>query len=131
VPIIGLEDEIRELAQQIVENAAEALMSDLLEDAPVATGELLDSAYGPEIDADGLSATVGFGAPQSDWTDQGVAPHGIDGNPTMTFFWPDGPEGPGVYSYNHVNHPGQEATHWFSDRVDEWDSYVQEAADAS
>jgi hypothetical protein len=48
----------------------------------------------------------------------------------MTFFWPDGPQGPGTYSYNHVNHPGQTGTAWFSGTIDRWDEYVQEAADS-
>lgn len=129
MPITGLEDDILALAQDIVESASQAMLDDLVDLAPVDTGELQDSAYGPEIEGDGLSATIGFDAPQADWTDQGVGPHGIDGNPTMTFFWPDGPNGPGVYSYEHVNHPGQAGTHWFSDKIEEWDSYVQDAAD--
>lgn len=129
MPITGLEDDILLLAQQIFAEASVALMDDLIQIAPVDTGELQDSAYGPEIDPDGLGATIGFSAPQADWTDEGVFPHGIDGNPTMTFYWPNGPNGPGVYSYEHVNHPGQPGTHWFSDKVDDWDSYVQDAAD--
>lgn len=129
MPITGLDDDVRLLAQQIFADAAEAIMVDLIEIAPVDTGELQDSAYGPEIDSDGLSAVVGFSAPQADWTDEGVAPHDEYGNPLMTFYWPNGPQGPGVYSYEHVNHPGQAGTHWFSDKIEDWDQYVQDAAD--
>lgn len=130
MPITGLEDDVIKIAQEIMFEAAQAVMDELLTLVPVDTGELRDSAYGPEFDATGLSAVVGFEAPQSDWTDEGVAPHGIDGNPTMTFYWPDGPNGPGVYTYEHVNHPGQAGTHWFTDVIEAWDDYVQEAADS-
>jgi hypothetical protein len=128
MPITGLDDDIRDFALGVLQDASQALLDDLTDLAPVDTGELVDSAYGPEIDAQGLSATIGFDAPQADWTDQGTPPHGEDGNPTMTFFWQDGPNGSGVYTFQHVNHPGQEATHWFSDKVEEWDNYVQDAA---
>lgn len=131
MPITGLEEELRVIALQILENASDAMMTDLIAVAPVDTGELQDSAYGPEIDETTMSATVGFSAPQADWTDEGVAAHGIDGNPNMTFFWPDGPDGPGVYTYAHVNHPGQAGTHWFTDKIDEWETFVQDAADAA
>lgn len=130
MPITGLEDELREEALRILTEAAEAVAVDLIEAAPVDTGELVASAYGPEIDEVELTATVGFDAPQADYTNEGVLPHGIDAvnADKMVFFWENGPNGPGVYFFEHVDHPGQEGTHWFDDIVDAWDDYVESAA---
>lgn len=130
MPITGLEDDIRAEAERILEDAAQAVADDLFAACPVDTGELLASAYGPEVDESGLSAVVGFDAPQAEWTNDGVLPHDIDAvnADRMSFYWPNGPNGPGQYFFTHVDHPGQEGTHWFDDVIDRWDDYVGDAA---
>jgi len=129
MPIVGLDADLRALAVEVLFEASQAVMDDLLEAAPVGeTGDLVASAYGPAVDEATLSATVGFSAPQADWTNEGTVPHDEFGNPLMTFYWENGPSGPGVYSFHHVNHPGQEATHWFDNIIDNWDDYVEGAA---
>lgn len=130
MPITGLEDDIQELAVQVLTDAAETLLDALKDSAPVGTGELRESAYGPIINEADLSAVIGFDAPQSDWTDQGTAPHPIDGNPLLRFFWSDGPHGADNYVFERVNHPGQTGTGWFSNEVDDWEIYVTDAAAA-
>ena len=119
------------MAAQILADAAQSLMDDLMEAAPEGeTGELKASAFGPVLDDVNLTATVGFDSMHADWTDQGTEPHGIDGNPIMTFYWdpPHGPLEEGIHSFRHVDHPGQAAQNWFSDIVDAWDTYVTEAS---
>jgi hypothetical protein len=125
--IVGLDTFIREYAESILEDASRTLLEDLVEDAPVDTGELRDSAYGPDIDE--LTARIGFTAPQADYTDLGTPPHQIVPvyASALRFFWENGPRGADWYTYAEVNHPGQEGTGWFSDRIEEWDTYVQEA----
>lgn len=129
MPINGLDDDIRGYALDVLETAAQELLDDLVEDAPFDTGELVESVFGPEIDPDNLTATIGFSAPQADWTNEGAPPHDIFpvNAPALTFFWENGPDGPGTYSFQHVDHPGQEATHWFDDGVEQWDAYVEAA----
>jgi hypothetical protein len=107
-------------------------MKDMRSKAPVKTGELLTSGYGPILDVGGndgiYAAKVGFDAPQADYTDLGTQPHLIvpSTQRRLRFFWPGGPEGPGYYSFSHVNHPGYDPPgHWFSDIVDRWEDYVQ------
>lgn len=131
MPIIGLDDDIRALALNILEDAANELLEDLKDAAPVKTGETRDSAYGPDLDDAAMTATIGFDTPQSDYTNVGTAPHVISsrGDYPMVFFWENGPNGPGTYAYHSVNHPGIEPTYWFDDLVDQWDDYVQRAAD--
>lgn len=127
--IIGLEDDVRRIALEVLTDAANATMADLVNAAPVDTGELRDSAYGPEINEEGLSATVGFTAPQADFTDQGVQPHEIRGvNGHLSFFWANGPNGPGQYTFDSVQHPGQAGSDWFTGVIDDWQSYVDDAA---
>lgn len=129
MPIEGLEDEITTLGERIVSDASDAVMADLMEAAPQGqSGELIASARGPEIE--GLSAVVAFDSPHADWTNEGTAPHPIDPveASALTFFWD---KVGAVVSFQHVDHPGQEATHWFDDITDAWDDYVQVAADGA
>lgn len=125
--ITGLDDFLHEYARDVVETAAEALLEDLKDRAPFDTGELVDSAYGPFFDD--LTATLGFSAPQAEYTDQGTEPHEIypSNAKALQFYWPNGPNGPGLYTFDHVNHPGQDGTGWFTESVADWDTYVQEA----
>jgi hypothetical protein len=129
--ITGLDDYVRELAQQILDAASQDILDDMVADAPVESGELQESAYGPTNVGD-LTNVVGFAAPQSDWTDKGAQPHPIVpvNAPFLRFFWDNGPRGAGVYSFLEVFHPGQVGTGWFSDKVLVWDDYVQQAAEA-
>lgn len=130
--ITGLDDFVRELGQQILETAARAVLDDMVEDAPVDTGELRDSAYGPN-DVGDLAVVVGFTAPQADYTDQGVSPHPIlpVNARFLRFFWEDGPNGSGIYTFDQVFHPGHTGSNWFTEKVDAWDVYVDEAAEAA
>lgn len=128
--ITGLDEFVKDLAQQILDSAAQAILDDMIEDAPVETGELRDSAYGP-TDVGVLTVVVGFSAPQADFTDQGAQPHPIFpvNARHLRFFWENGPNGPNVYNFEEVFHPGQAATLWFSDKVEDWDAYVGTAAE--
>lgn len=132
MPIEGLEEFVQELAVDILTDASEAFLEELRERSPYATGELRDSAYGPDVDERELTAIIGFEAPQADYTDLGTPPHPIfpSNASALRFFWEDGPDGPGMYTFDSVNHPGQAATGWFTDSLEEWDDFVQSAADA-
>jgi hypothetical protein len=37
---------------------------------------------------------------------EGTQPHAIYGNPTLSFWWDAGPNGPGQYFFSSVQHPG-------------------------
>lgn len=130
--ITGLDDFVLQLGKQILDAAAQAILDDMVRDAPVDTGELRDSAYGP-TDIGDLAVVVGFTAPQADFTDLGTSPHPIlpVNAAYLRFYWEDGPNGSGVYTFDQVFHPGNEGTSWFSDKVDLWDTYVDEAADTA
>ncbi len=131
MPITGLDEDVQRIAAEVLTDAANALMDDLMAEAPRGdTFELIDSAYGPEVDEQGLTAKLGFDAPQADFTDQGTRPHDIYPvhADALTFYWENGYDGPGIYHFKHVNHPGQEGTGWFSDKVEDWQGYVDDAA---
>lgn len=126
--ITGLDDFVRDYAQQVLDLASQNILDEMIEDAPVETGELRDSAYGPTSTGD-LTNVVGFLAPQADWTDQGAQPHPIYpvNARRLRFFWENGPNGPDVYNFEQVFHPGQVGTGWFSDKVENWDDYIAQA----
>lgn len=46
------------------------------------------------------------------WVEEGTQPHQIIGNPTLAFNWPNGPNGPGLYFFKSVMHPGTAPTHF-------------------
>lgn len=61
---------------------------------------------------------------QAQTTDQGSPPHPIEGNPLLRFHWANGPQGARIYTFRHVNHPGNPAQNW-------WDPAIRAAyADA-
>lgn len=120
---LGLEDIVRDYGREIGTYAAQQMLENAADDAPVKTGELAASGYGPEIIDVGnrFIYRIGFSAEQAEWTDQGTAPHTI--LPVraehLRFFWEDGPNGPGVYTLDQVSHPGSEGTGWFSQNTTE------------
>lgn len=125
--------------QQAVEEAAlaatlaasDTLYSELVDRAPVGTGATRDSITiaDPVYELGVFRLTASAGTPQALYSDQGTEPHEItprgSGYP-LRFFWESGPAGPGEYRYMRVNHPGQEATYWWSDTVDTWDDLLNE-----
>ena len=48
---------------------------------------------------------------------EGTKAHVIQGNPTLAFHWDEGPNGPGVYFFASVNHPGTKANKFFTDNI--------------
>ena len=51
------------------------------------------------------------------FVEEGTRPHTIQGNPTLSFFWPTGPDGPGLYHFASVNHPGTKGIHFMRDAL--------------
>ena len=51
------------------------------------------------------------------YVEEGTRPHVIQGNPTLAFFWPSGPDGPGMYFFGSVNHPGTRGVHFLKDAL--------------
>lgn len=54
---------------------------------------------------------------QAETTDKGSPPHPIDGNPLLRFHWASGPQGSRIYTFRHVNHPGNPAQNWWDPAV--------------
>lgn len=135
MPLIGLEQVIQDWAREVNDQALNDLIDDLEQAVPIGeTEELFHSFYGPHVAESPTSfvSTLGYASEHASWTDEGAAPHLIvpRNAKALRFFWSNGPDGPGTYFFNSVNHPGQEGTHWFSDVVDNWPDYVQGAIDS-
>ena len=103
-------------------NAARAEIAHRIrQNAPRFSGQLADSI---EVDAFTRSGTVyqaraHADAPQARWTDEGTGVYGPSGarifprnGRALTFYWPGGFAGPGVYSFRSV--AGQPAQRWWS-----------------
>jgi len=134
MPITGLDETVRDYAEQLLNVASDAIAEDLRDAAPYDTGELVDSAY-VIVDEDALTTTVGFSAPQAGFTNDGTVSHEIHARdaPHLYFFWENGPAGPGHYSFDSVDHPGidesYEHIHWFTQIVELWPDYIADALD--
>ena len=48
---------------------------------------------------------------------EGTKPHTIMGNPTLAFFWPSGPNGPRMYFFRSVQHPGTKPNRFLTDNL--------------
>lgn len=48
---------------------------------------------------------------------EGTKPHLIEGNPLLAFHWDHGPDGPGTYFFQRVNHPGTKPNRFFTDNL--------------
>lgn len=120
----SLEQKIHERADEIMDQAYELVLDDCRDDCPVSTptptstrepGQLRDSLRLLEQYTNGTLHVRAIGsdldyAPYTDEVDTGT--HDIFGNPWLRFWW-DGPNGPGIYFYKHVVHPGTTGQRWF------------------
>lgn len=134
MPITGLREMVIEQASAVAQAAAEALLAAAIEAAPEDTGETKASGFMEleRSDDTSISYRIGFTTPQATFTNDGTAPHEIRAvnASALRFFWENGPNGAGVYYFQHVNHPGFEGTHWFDDVADRWDEFLSDAARA-
>lgn len=48
---------------------------------------------------------------------EGTQPHVIEGNPLLAFPWDHGPDGPGMYFFAKVQHPGTQPNRFFTDNL--------------
>lgn len=81
--------------------------------APIKTGKLRASIVkrGPYDDALGVFMVVVSNLNYALFVHEGTKPHPIyaRSSPFLVFDWPGGPNGPGIYYFRMVNHPGTKA----------------------
>lgn len=104
-------------------------------DAPVSevtptnshSGQLRDSIAVLDDTVEGNSAiwTVGSDLEYAGFTDEvDTSPHIIRAvnAPMLRFWWDRGPQGPGIYHYLWVRHPGTRGQRWFASRnAERWE----------
>lgn len=132
----AFQDLVRQAASRAVQAASDGiveLMQTLVSVQHYGTGELYDSIGRDEAEDDGSGyhVRVYADAPQAEWTDQGASPHIIvpQGNYPLRFYWDAGPDGPGVYYFNVVQHPGFIGSLWFTNSTLEWEGRLQSEFD--
>ncbi len=73
-----LRQRLRDGANSAMNAAVIQIFSDLLRAVPQRSGELFKSGYTIQTgDAPRITWTIGFLAPQAEWTEYGVEPHGL------------------------------------------------------
>lgn len=137
--INGLREIVEEYASAVCLQAAEALLDDATEDAPEDTGDLKRSRFGPEVKQVSdthFTATLGFAEDYATFTDEGTdGPYPIRAVNAeyLRFTWPDGPDelrsADGFFYFKEVFHPGIKGTFWFTEAVERWVDYVQDAVE--
>lgn len=91
------------------------------------TGEMEASGHADLFTANDseVSGAITYDAPQAAFTDEGTAPHVIEGNPLLAFN-----VGGLTIIVPRVDHPGYAGDQWFSDTVtdDNWQAKLSDAA---
>jgi hypothetical protein len=78
-----------------------------IQDCPKRTNKLSESIVRRWHEGVGeLTVTVVAAQPYAIYVHNGTKPHVIQGNPTLAFNWDNGPNGPGLYFFKSVQHPG-------------------------
>lgn len=116
----SLEQAVRARAAFLFADAVDNMQAKLQAAAPVGTSDPLGRPRRgprlrdtfrrgtPERTTDTFRIMVGFTAPQATFSNDLMPSHFIAprGQYPLRFYWDNGPNGPGVYHYMHVNHPG-------------------------
>lgn len=125
-----LRSALEDWAEEVHRAAFDEFADESVDQAPVGSGDregvaLRDSQE--RVRFDGLTAELAFTAEHASWTDEGTAPHRIDGNPLLAFEV-DGE----TVIVRFVDHPGTDGTQWWTNFVTDtnWAAYVQDAADS-
>lgn len=113
--------------------AADQLLEELQEAAPVNTGFLRDSISIEitDLGSEQLTLTVLVEADYADDLNFGTRPHPIEGRPVLRFQWPDAPAGlepdeDGFFYFRSVNHPGStKHVGWFDDVMARWPEILE------
>ena len=126
--------DVEQWSLDVFAEAVELILDELDDAVPVGpdrarTGPRLKDTLDVKAGVDNV--TIAYLAEHASFTDEGTAPHRIDGNPLLSFYWADGPNGPGTYVFRFVNHPGTEGTHWWTGTMtdDNWQNALDQAAE--
>ena len=122
VDATGLRDAVRQRYVEVMDDAFQALLVDLEETAPRDTGAMAEAiTLSASDDGDTLlTRTIVSPAEYSSFVDEGTAPHRIEGNPLLSFVGRDGTR----VTVHFVDHPGTQRTGFWTDKVNDLQSYL-------
>lgn len=110
-------------AQKDMKPAREDLERLLKEEAPHRTGEFAESIHVRSyVRGDTLELRTYHANPLGKWIVVGTAPHPIYARnfKFMVFWWEKGFNGPGVYRFRRVNHPGTRPNPYVDRALQRW-----------
>ena len=92
------------------------------EEAPGRSGEFKQSiGFRSFADAQGVGFRAYMAEPLGTFIQEGTRPHQIVAHgKALRFFWPDGPQGPGIYFFKWINHPGTSANPFIARAYRKW-----------
>lgn len=143
VDVSSLIQDVTDFAVQVRDSAIDTVLAECKDVCPVSEadpirpyrvpGGLRDSLKIVDIQDAGttFSAAVVSDLPYAQWTDDVDTPdHEIGPGPIpLVFWWERGPQGPAIYQFHRVHHPGTTGQKWFTDPMPErWDSALNAAA---
>lgn len=115
-----IELEVRQATETAFQNAVNRIVQMLIAAAPVDTGELRDSIT--VVFTGDLGASI-IAAGHGRFTDEGTAPHTIEPVDAAALMFEIA--GRTIFAKS-VNHPGIQATGWWTDTFEQFDSILDE-----
>jgi hypothetical protein len=115
--ILGCREAVGRAAQTMVDNARSKVV--------VRTGHLRDTIEDPVMIRDdevAITYKIAVTADYAEYVEFDTQEHEIEASnaPLLVFFWENGPNGPGIYKFRKVQHPGTTAQPFFFPTEEEW-----------
>lgn len=130
-----LKERLRRGARDSCWRAAIALTEVKRERCPIGkTGHLREAINDPLLTSETaptitLSITIDEQkAPHAEYVINGTVTHEIRAvhAPMLRFYWPDGFNGPGIYYFKRVTHPGTDPNDFFHAQLEDWTEALRE-----
>jgi len=80
------------------------------------------------VESDAVGFRVHMAQPLGTFIQEGTRPHPITAHgKSLRFFWPSGPQGPGIYFFYSVRHPGTNPNPFMARAYRKWRPHGQQA----
>jgi len=100
------------------------------DEAPERSGEFKRSiGFRSFVESDAVGFRAHMAQPLGNFILGGTRPHPISAvrGMALRFFWSEGPQGPGIYFFKSVNHPGTSANPFIARAYRKWRPHGQQA----
>ena len=120
----GANSELLNVRRDLMRDEGRRMVSFAQEEAPERTGEFKRRiGFRSFAEADAVGFRVHMPQPLGTFIQEGTVRHRIPlgtGGKVLRFFWEDGPQGPGIYFFKWVDHPGTAANPFMARAYKKW-----------